>query len=157
MQRRKADFAPSPPLATSAKGTKSAKKFRELNPSAAIIGATARLSSGTLQQMLIFLLCDLYVLLRLFLFLSYFSRHCGRAGARPYRSPRTAITAFETTTNGAREFASTLGRHSQRMLIEIMKSAKLLREQNPYLLTGRGRKRRWFFLRAKTAKPESEV
>jgi hypothetical protein len=46
---------------------------------------------------------------------------------------------------------------AQRILIEIMKSAKLPREQNPYLLTGRGRKKRWFFLRAKTAKPESEI
>jgi hypothetical protein len=41
--------------------------------------------------------------------------------------------------------------------MEIMKSAKLPREQNPYLLTGRGKKRRWFFLRAKTVKPEREV
>jgi len=31
--------------------------------------------------------------------------------------------------------------------MELMKTAKLPREQNPYLLTGRGRKKRWLFLR----------
>jgi hypothetical protein len=43
-------------------------------------------------------------------------------------------------------------------MVQILKkTSELPREQNPYLLTGRGRKKRWFFLRARTAKPEGEV
>jgi hypothetical protein len=36
---------------------------------------------------------------------------------------------------------------AQNMEMELMKTSKLPREQNPYLLSGRARKKRWFFLR----------